>query len=95
VVFDDADLESAIPKIVEALIVFSGQFCMTASRLLVQRGIADRVRTELAIRFEAVKVGPGMDPTSEMGPLIDKANVERVEAMVAAAIDAGAKAIVR
>jgi betaine-aldehyde dehydrogenase len=95
ILFEDADLAKAIPKVVEALIVFSGQFCMTGSRLLVQRGIADQVRTELAQRLEAVKVGPGLDPTSDMGPLIDKGNVDRVDAMVEAAVAAGAKVIVR
>lgn len=95
ILFDDADLDAAFPKIVQALTVFSGQFCMTGSRLLVQRGIADKVRTELSKRIEAVKVGPGLDPANDMGPLIDKPNVERVDRMVQDAIAAGAKVLVR
>ncbi len=95
IVFDDADLAAAVPKLVEALTVFAGQFCMTGSRLLVQRGIADRLRIALAKRLEAVKVGPASDPASEMGPLIDKHNVDRVNRMVNNAIAAGATAIVR
>jgi acyl-CoA reductase-like NAD-dependent aldehyde dehydrogenase len=95
VLFDDADLDAALPKIVQALTVFSGQFCMTGSRLLVQQGIAEQVRTELARYLEAVKVGPGLDPASDMGPLIDKPNVERVDGMVNDALNAGAKALVR
>jgi betaine-aldehyde dehydrogenase len=90
-VFDDADLEAALPKIEKALTVFAGQFCMTGSRLLVQRGIADSVRRGLA----AVKVGPASDPASDMGALIDKPNVQRIDKMVSAAIDAGARVIVR
>lgn len=95
VVFDDADIAAVVPKLVLALTVFSGQFCMTGSRLLVQRGIAGRLRDALAARLEAVKLGPAADATSEMGPLIDKSNVARVNGLVEAAIAAGARAIVR
>jgi acyl-CoA reductase-like NAD-dependent aldehyde dehydrogenase len=95
VLFDDADVESALPKLEKALTIFAGQFCMTGSRLLVQRGIADRVRRGVAARLEAVKVGPASDPTSDMGPVIDKASVQRIDNMVTAAIAAGARVIVR
>lgn len=95
IVFDDADLDVALPKIEKALTVFAGQFCMTGSRLLVQRGIADSVRKRLGERLAKVKVGPASDPESEMGPLIDKANVQRINKMVENAISAGAKVIVR
>lgn len=94
-VFDDADLDVAVPTLAKALTVFSGQFCMTGSRVLVQRGVADALRRRLAERIAAVNVGPGNDPASDMGPLIDKANVQRVDAAVQAAIAAGAKALVR
>ncbi|MBB3120398.1 aldehyde dehydrogenase family protein [Pseudoduganella violacea] len=95
IVFDDADIEAALPKLEKALTVFAGQFCMTGSRLLVQSGIADKLRQRLAERLEAVKVGPASDPASEMGPLIDRPNVERVNRAVNEAIAAGAKVIVR
>ena len=94
-VFDDADLEAALPKLEKAVTVFAGQFCMTGSRLLVQSGIADEVRHRLAERLTNVKVGPASDPTSDMGPMIDKASVERVNQMVEDALAAGARAIVR
>ncbi|HEX9783690.1 MAG TPA: aldehyde dehydrogenase family protein [Opitutaceae bacterium] len=94
-VFDDADLEVTLPKIEKALTVFAGQFCMTGSRLLVQRGIAPQVRELLAERLRNVKAGPASDPTSDMGPMIDRPNVERVNRMVEEAIAAGAKVIVR
>ena len=95
VIFDDADLDAAVAKVTAGLTVFAGQFCMTGSRAIVQRGIAERFRTALADRLGKVKVGPASDPTSEMGPLIDKPNVERVNKMVEDAIEAGAKIIVR
>ena len=93
--FEDADLDKALPKVEKALTVFAGQFCMTGSRLLVHRPILDTVRTRLASRLQSVKVGPAADPTSEMGPMINKANVERVDGLVEAAIAAGATVIVR
>src|SRR5580692_12989 len=61
---------------------------------LVQRGVADEVRTRLAAILENVRVGDGLDPGTDMGPLIDKADVTRVDGMVQAAL-AYAKPIVR
>jgi acyl-CoA reductase-like NAD-dependent aldehyde dehydrogenase len=95
VIFDEADVDAAVAKVAEALTVFAGQFCMTGSRAIVQRGIADRFRTALAEQLENVRVGPASDPSSEMGPLINKTNVERVNKMVEDGVAAGAKVIVR
>ncbi len=53
------------------------------------------MRTELAARLQAVKVGPASDPASQMGPIIDKPNVERIDAIVEDAIGQGAQVIVR
>ncbi len=67
---------------------------MTGSRILVQRGVADEVRTRLAGLLENVRVGDGLDPETDMGPLIDKADVARVDGMVQAAL-AYAEPVVR
>jgi betaine-aldehyde dehydrogenase len=95
VIFDDADLDRVLVKVTQGLTVFAGQFCMTGSRAIVQRGIADRFRTGLADRLKKIRVGPAFDPSIEMGPLINKANVERVNRLVEDAIALGAKVIVR
>ena len=95
ILFDDADLERALPMVEKALTTFAGQFCMTGSRLLVHRPILDAVRDRLSRRLEAVKVGPAADPSSDMGPMIDKANVTRIDGLVEAAIAEGAKTVVR
>lgn len=95
ILFEDADLDSALPLVVSALTVFAGQFCMTGSRLLVQSGIAEKVRAELTELLANVKIGPASDPDSQMGPMIDKANVQRVDEMVEQAIAAGAKPLLR
>ena len=94
-IFDDADLVAAVPKIVKALTVFTGQFCMTGSRVLVQRELADALRRTLSARLSAIKVGPAADPASDMGPMIDKENVARVDRAVQAAIADGAQVLVR
>ncbi|MFJ4768177.1 aldehyde dehydrogenase family protein [Streptomyces uncialis] len=83
IVFDDADLDVAVPVLAKAVTTFTGQFCMTGSRILVQRGIADELRSRLSAALEAVRVGPGTDPASEMGPLVDHANADRVDQVVA------------
>jgi betaine-aldehyde dehydrogenase len=94
IVFDDADLDVAVPLLVAGVITFAGQFCMTGSRILVQRGVADVLRERLAEAFEAVRIGNGLDPSTDMGPLIDKVSVDRVDGIVEAAL-AHAKPIVR
>ena len=94
VVFDDADLDATVPLLAAAVTTFAGQFCMTGSRILVQRGVADEVRSRLVGMLENVRLGDGLDPGTEMGPLIDKAAVARVDGMVEAAL-AYAKPLVR
>lgn len=95
IMFDDADVAAALPVIEKSLTVFTGQFCMTGSRLLVHADIYDQVRAGIAERLRNVKVGPAADPASDMGPLIDRANVERVDRVVENAIGAGARVVVR
>ncbi len=68
---------------------------MTGSRILVQSGIADSFISRFSKRLEEVKVGPASDPSSDMGPVIDKANVERIDAVVEKAIAEGAQVLVR
>jgi betaine-aldehyde dehydrogenase len=94
-VFDDADLDKAMPVIEKALTTFAGQFCMTGSRLLVHRSILDDVRSRLAERLRAVRVGPAADDASDMGPVINVDNAQRIEGLVDAAIAQGAKVVVR
>jgi betaine-aldehyde dehydrogenase len=94
IVFDDADLDRTIPLLAAGITTFAGEFCMTGSRILVQRGVADEVRARLAGLLESVRVGDGMDPETDMGPLIDQADVARVDGLVQAAL-AYAKPIVR
>jgi betaine-aldehyde dehydrogenase len=82
VVFEDADIEAFAPLVVGALTKFNGEFCMTGSRVLVQRNVADAWRKQIASLLEKVVVGRADDPSSQMGPVIDKANVERINRLV-------------
>lgn len=95
ILFEDVDVDAALPVLEKAVTTFGGQFCMMGARLLVQRDVAERVRDGLARRLRAVKLGPASDATSDMGPLIDRQNVARVDAVVEAAIAQGAEVIVR
>ncbi|WP_312667494.1 aldehyde dehydrogenase family protein, partial [Escherichia coli] len=85
IVFDDANLDVVVPQIVMALVAMNGQFCCTGSRVLAQRGIADRLRAALIEAYQNVQLGESEDPQAQLGPLIDKASVQRVDAVVAAA----------
>jgi len=82
IVFEDADMEAFAPLVVTALTKFNGEFCMTGSRVLVQRSVADAWRERIASLLEKVVVGRADDPNTQMGPLIDRANVERVDRLV-------------
>jgi betaine-aldehyde dehydrogenase len=93
--FEDANLDKALPVVEKALTVFAGQFCMTGSRLLVQRSILNEVRQRLAKRLEAVRAGPAADPASDMGPMINLDAVRRVDKIVEDALMSGAKSVVR
>ena len=94
IVFADADLDATLPLLIMGLTVAAGQFCMAGTRILVQRDIADTVRDRLAQILTHITVGPGNSPDSQMGPLIDKAAVDRVDAFVEAALSY-AKPVVR
>lgn len=77
VVFDDADLERALPTLVNAIIQNGGQTCSAGSRLLIQRGIFNEVVSAVAERFRTLKAGhPDREP--DLGPMINKAQQQRV-----------------
>jgi acyl-CoA reductase-like NAD-dependent aldehyde dehydrogenase len=95
ILFDDADIEAALPVLEKSVTTFGGQFCMMGARILAHRSVTEKVRNGLAGRLSAVKLGPAADPASDMGPLIDRENVARVDAVVEMALAQGAKVIVR
>ena len=82
VIFEDADLDRAIPTITRAGTVMAGQMCTAASRLLIHPSRLAEIRQGLKISLESVVVGPGVDAESEMGPMIDVPNRERIRSLV-------------
>lgn len=95
IVFEDANLRKAVPVLTKAITVFAGQFCMTGSRILIQKNIAEQFIDQLVRELGKVKVGPASDPQSDMGPLIDRDHVDRVDLLVEEAIQGGAKVLLR
>ncbi|MBF9232228.1 aldehyde dehydrogenase family protein [Microvirga sp. BT350] len=88
VVFDDADLERALPALVNAIIQNGGQTCSAGSRLLIQRGIFKDVVDAVAERFRALRAGrPDREP--DLGPMINQAQQRRVQAYLERAKNEG------
>jgi len=91
VVFDDADLESAVAGAMIAKMRNGGEACTSANRFLVQRGIADAFSTRLADAMGALRVGPGLAEGTQLGPLINAAGREKVMSLVTSAVKDGAR----
>src|SRR5208283_3990180 len=79
IVFKDAaDLEAAISGAANAIFFNHGQCCCAGSRLMVERDVFDDVVSGVAARAKKIKLGPGLDPHTEMGPLVSKEQLQRV-----------------
>jgi succinate-semialdehyde dehydrogenase / glutarate-semialdehyde dehydrogenase len=90
-IFDDADLDLALDGAMIAKMRNGGQACTAANRIYVQRGTHDEFARRLAERMSAMRVGPGTDANTEVGPLVDEASVRKVDSLVRDAISQGAK----
>ncbi len=84
VVFPDADLEQVIPGAARACFFLQGQNCMAGTRLFVHHKVHDKVVAGIAAIASGMKMGPGLDPTSDFGPLISAQQRERVAGFVEA-----------
>src|SRR5580658_7156972 len=93
VVLDDAPLDATVAAAARGVFSYSGQVCTASKRFLVQDGIADRFARALAERADALRVGPALEETTEVGPLIDGAAVERMESLVDDARSRSAKVL--
>jgi len=85
-VFDDADLDAALPFLVNAGCQNAGQTCSASSRILVQRGVYDEVKRRMAEAYAAITVGPAMEDL-RMGPLISARQKEIVSGFLAKGAD--------
>ena len=93
VVFDDADLDAAVAGAILCKFRNSGQTCISANRILVQETVHDEFVARFDVAVGALKVGNGLDDGVQVGPLIDDAAVEKVEAHVADATGSGAELV--
>jgi succinate-semialdehyde dehydrogenase/glutarate-semialdehyde dehydrogenase len=91
IVFDDADLESAVAGAMVAKMRNGGEACTAANRFLVQRGIAAEFGKRLAQSMGGLRVGPGLDDGVQLGPLINAAGRDKVAALVNGAVSDGAR----
>jgi succinate-semialdehyde dehydrogenase/glutarate-semialdehyde dehydrogenase len=89
IVFDDADLDAAVAGALICKYRNSGQTCISANRILVQDGIYDEFVSRLVDAAAALKVGNGLDPETNVGPLIEQSAVEKVERHVGDALERG------
>ena len=93
IVFDDADMESAVNGAIMSKYRNTGQTCVCANRFLVQGGVYDEFAEKLAAASSKLVVGPGLEGETQQGPLIDMAAVEKVEEHIQDAVDKGASVI--
>jgi len=93
IVFDDANLEQAVAGAMASKYRNAGQTCVCANRMLVQSGIYDRFATALVAPVARLSVGPGLDVRSNIGPLINKEAVAKVQMLVEDAVAKGAKVL--
>jgi succinate-semialdehyde dehydrogenase / glutarate-semialdehyde dehydrogenase len=94
IVFDDADIDMAVKGAMASKYRNAGQTCVCANRILVQDGVYDAFARKLADSVASMKVGPGTETGTVIGPLIDMKAVEKVEDHIADAVKKGAKLVV-
>jgi phenylacetaldehyde dehydrogenase len=92
IVMDDADLESAIPGASMAIFFNQGQCCCAGSRLFVEKKVFDKVVDGISQAASKIRVRPGLDPESDLGPLVSEEQLNRVCGYLESGIKEGAKA---
>jgi len=92
IILNDADLERTIPGAASAIFFNGGQCCAAGSRLYIQEGVYDEVIEGIAKYAKAMKIGPGLDPTTELGPMVSQIQMEKVTGYITSGKDEGASA---
>jgi len=94
IVFDDADVSKAAAGAANAIFFNHGQCCCAGSRLYVEEKIFDKVVEGVSESAKKIRVGPGMDPDTNMGPLVSEEQFQRVCGYMESGVKEGAKAVV-
>lgn len=92
-IFSDADLERAIPAAAMSIFANSGQICAAGSRLFAHESIFERVAEGIAQRARTLKLGAGIAPGTEIGPLVSQQQLDRVMGYIASGLDEGASVL--
>jgi len=90
IVFDDADLDSVVEGVVDAIWFNQGQVCCAGSRLLVQEDIADQLITKLRARMEKLRVGEPLDKAVDIGAIVSPGQLKEIQRLVATGVEEGA-----
>ena len=90
IVFDDADLDSAVEGVVDAIWFNQGQVCCAGSRMLVQEGVAEKVYKKLRNRMEKMRVGDPLDKAIDIGAIVDPSQLKQIQEKVARGVAEGA-----
>jgi succinate-semialdehyde dehydrogenase/glutarate-semialdehyde dehydrogenase len=93
IVFDDADIDAAVEGAMIAKMRNGGEACTAANRFYVQSGVAAEFTDRLSARMADLKMGAGLEPGTELGPLVNEAAVADVHALVESAIAGGATVV--
>jgi phenylacetaldehyde dehydrogenase len=93
IVFEDANMRSTVPGAASAIFFNHGQCCCAGSRLYVEKGKFDQVVEGVADQARKIKVGPGFDPDTNMGPLVSSEQLDRVCSYLEAGLNEGAEAV--
>ncbi len=94
IVFADADMKPTISGAASAIFFNHGQCCCAGSRLYVEKSMFDEVVTGVADEAKKIKVGPGFDPETDMGPLVSEEQLNRVTSYLESGLSEGAEAVV-
>ena len=92
-VFEDADIDIAVELSVQAKFRNAGQVCVSPSRFFVHESLVSEFEAGLAERVQQLQVGPGTDPSSNVGPLSNQRRLESIERLVNDAVDHGARVL--
>jgi aldehyde dehydrogenase (NAD+) len=90
IVFDDADLDSVVEGVVDAIWFNQGQVCCAGSRLLVQENIAERLTTKLRARMERLRIGDPLDKAVDIGAIVSPAQLKDIQRLVDQGVQEGA-----
>jgi len=91
IIFDDADLDSAVEGLVDAIWFNQGQVCCAGSRLLVQESVAESVIDKVRARMEKLRVGDPLDKSIDIGAIVAPVQLQRIEQLVARGLEEGAE----